>query len=130
MRPIDAEPIERFIENGLNCKDPQKRFGHDAIEILTEVHYAPTIAPPPNAPLTLEELREMDGEPVWVADLLVPSCSCYYFRQNISGYRLLVEPKNYPSETLFVPHYNADDENGAYGTTWKAYRRRPEEAST
>ena len=24
---------------------------------------------PPNAPLTLEELREMDGEPVWVVEL-------------------------------------------------------------
>ncbi|MCI8917088.1 MAG: hypothetical protein HFF26_10580 [Oscillospiraceae bacterium] len=28
----------------------------------------PTIALPPNNPLTLEELREMDGEPVWVAE--------------------------------------------------------------
>lgn len=25
--------------------------------------------PPPNDPLTLEELREMDGEPVWVVEI-------------------------------------------------------------
>lgn len=29
------------------------------------VHYQPTLTPP-NEPLTLEQLREMDGEPVWV----------------------------------------------------------------
>lgn len=66
MRLIDAEPIEKYIENGLNCKDPKKGFGHDAIDILTEIHCAPTICQPPNAPLTLDELRKMDGEPVWV----------------------------------------------------------------
>lgn len=79
-----------------------------------------------NHPLTLAELRELDGEPVWVADFLVPDCSCYYFRQNIRGQKLLVEPKYYPTESIFVPHYNADDENGAYGTSWLAYRRKPE----
>ena len=32
------------------------------------VEYAPTLTPP-NEPLTLEQLREMDGEPVWVTPL-------------------------------------------------------------
>ena len=32
------------------------------------VHYQPTLTPP-NEPLTLEQLREMDGEPVWVEDV-------------------------------------------------------------
>lgn len=32
------------------------------------VEYAPTLTPP-NEPLTLEELREMDGEPVWCKEL-------------------------------------------------------------
>lgn len=32
------------------------------------VEYAPTLTPP-NEPLTLEQLREMDGEPVWVEDV-------------------------------------------------------------
>ena len=37
MPLIDSGPIEEFIQNGLNSG----KFGHDAIEILTEVHYAP-----------------------------------------------------------------------------------------
>ena len=37
MPLIDSRPIEEFIQNGLNSG----KFGHDAIEIFTEVHYAP-----------------------------------------------------------------------------------------
>ena len=40
MRYIDAEPLEKFIENGLNRKE--NPFGWQAIEILTQIHYAPT----------------------------------------------------------------------------------------
>ena len=40
---IDKEPIKKFIENGLNNPDKRKAFGHDAIEILTEIEYAPTV---------------------------------------------------------------------------------------
>ena len=36
-----------------------------AIEIVEKM---PTLTPP-NEPLTLEQLREMDGEPVWVEDV-------------------------------------------------------------
>ena len=32
------------------------------------VHYQPTLTPP-NEPLTLEKLREMDGDPVWIEDV-------------------------------------------------------------
>lgn len=45
MRLIDAEPIEKFIEDGLNNPDKLKAFGHDAIEVLSEIHFAPTIDP-------------------------------------------------------------------------------------
>lgn len=45
MRLIDAEPIEKFIEDGLNNPDKLKAFGHDAIEVLTEIHFASTIDP-------------------------------------------------------------------------------------
>lgn len=40
---IDATPIKKFIEDGLNCKDPLKAFGHDVIEILTEIEFAPAV---------------------------------------------------------------------------------------
>ena len=39
MRLIDAEPIMKFIEDGLNSG----KFGHDAVEIMTEIAYAPII---------------------------------------------------------------------------------------
>ena len=38
---IEAEPIKRFITDGLN----RKEFGYDQIQVLTEVEYAPVIAP-------------------------------------------------------------------------------------
>ena len=37
-------------------------------EVEREVKEAPTLTPP-NEPLTLDELREMDGEPVWVEEV-------------------------------------------------------------
>ena len=43
MRLGDLDAIEKFIVDGLNNPDKLKAFGHDAIEIMTEVHYAPTI---------------------------------------------------------------------------------------
>lgn len=38
---IEAEPIMKFITDGLNSG----KFGYDQIEVLTEIQYAPTIIP-------------------------------------------------------------------------------------
>lgn len=38
---IERRAIEKFIEDGLNNPDKEKAFGHDAIEILAEISYAP-----------------------------------------------------------------------------------------
>ena len=43
MRLVDVEPIIQFIEDGLNNPDKKKAFGYDAIEILSEIEYAPTV---------------------------------------------------------------------------------------
>ena len=43
MKLIDAQPIVKFIMDGLNNPDKMKALGHDAIEILAEIEYAPTI---------------------------------------------------------------------------------------
>lgn len=37
MAYIDANKLEKFIEDGLNNKDKSEAFGHDAIEILAEI---------------------------------------------------------------------------------------------
>ena len=42
MAYIKKEPIVEFITKGLNNPDNTKAFGYDAIEILTEIEYAPT----------------------------------------------------------------------------------------
>ena len=42
MAYIKKEPIVEFITKGLNNPDKDKAFGHDAIEILAEIEYAPS----------------------------------------------------------------------------------------
>lgn len=38
---IERQALLKFIENGLNNPDKTKAFGYDAVEIMTEVQYAP-----------------------------------------------------------------------------------------
>ena len=54
-RPTPVSEFESGFNNGLN-------------QAMWEITNAPTLTQP-NEPLTLEELREMDGEPVWVEDV-------------------------------------------------------------
>lgn len=72
---------------------------------------------PPNAPLTLEELREMDGEPVWIQHLGENKGSRWRIIKYSSDASLHVED-SYPAL-----YYGLD----TYGFLWNAYRRKPEE---
>ena len=70
---------------------------------------------PPNDPLTLDELREMDGEPVWIIPM-----------RGSGGFRtwMLVDAE-------YELCREAHGEMAVFencGKTWLAYRRRPEEA--
>ena len=63
MRPIDGDALFDKV---------YKAFGDDidggmANLFMGWINEAPTLTPP-NEALTLDELREMDGEPVWVDD--------------------------------------------------------------
>lgn len=49
---IEKEPLMQFIEDGINAEGG-KSFGHDGVEILTEVEYADIIIPS-----TLQEKRK------------------------------------------------------------------------
>ena len=65
-------------------------------------------------PLTLDELREMDGEPVWVQSPGVPEY----------GRWAIVEGAG--ENCLFLhDDFTCHD----YGKTWLAYRRKPEEGT-
>lgn len=78
-RYIDAEPIEQFIANGLNRTPKEEAIGFDAIEILSEIHFAPTadVAPVIHAHWILKdtglpECSHCGGNCVYMADY----CPC------------------------------------------------------
>ena len=60
MRPIDADELLK----------QQYRMGYGQVSVVSvdAIEKAPALTPP-NEPLTLGQLREMDGEPVWVEEV-------------------------------------------------------------
>lgn len=66
-----------------------------------------------NDPLTLEELREMDGEPVWTTPTDYAFEPCWMLVKAKSNYVL--------ADWQFCPF-------DTYGETWLAYRHKPKEA--
>ena len=66
MRAIDKETMFDLIIKAKRTDPETGSFAEWLAAYLVE--RLPTLTPP-NEPLTLEELREMDGEPVWVEDV-------------------------------------------------------------
>lgn len=62
MRLIDADAL---FDEALKAWGIETDAGETNL-FMEMINGAPTITPPPNNPLTLKELREMDGDPVWV----------------------------------------------------------------
>lgn len=69
------------------------------------VHYQPTLTPP-NEPLTIEQLREMGGQPYWHVGLR--------------------EESPPPHWNILDPFYAKHIEDYRYGENWLAYRRPKE----
>lgn len=112
MRLIDADQLLDFIKFDEELIAPEERTTED---IVMMIKCAPTIYPPPNFPLTLDELREMDGEPVWVQSPGVPE---------YGSWRIVAGVDTEDGErTLFC---NGDFNCRDYGKVWLAYRRKPE----
>ena len=68
-RAIDGEEllgIERLLDTDVVRKNETASWLLD--QVLHDIQAMPTLTPP-NEPLTLEQLREMDGEPVWVEEV-------------------------------------------------------------
>ena len=120
IRLIDAEPIEQALFKQADKSLAKNPYDNTRICAFRN---APTIAPPPNDPLTLEELREMDGEPVWVV-----------FIPDADGETLalwaLVSVDNDDGEVFLL---NSLGGSSAYEEVWAdvraIYRRRPEDPS-
>ena len=106
MRGINKQiMLDLIIEAKRN--DPETgSFAEWLAEYLAE--HMPTLTPP-NEPLTLKELREMDDEPVW----------CCPKNDSAKGSWMIVGPNGCENITSFAIY---DD----YGTGWLAYRRPPE----
>lgn len=70
IEPIDRAELRATIQKWIDAHtDVDDTDGVGLLEdVLWEINAQPTLTPP-NEPLTLEQLREMDGEPVWVEDV-------------------------------------------------------------
>ena len=69
IRPIDGEEllgITRLLDTDVVRQSKTASWLLD--QVLHDIQAMPTLTPP-NEPLTLKQLREMDGEPVWVEDV-------------------------------------------------------------
>ncbi len=75
---------------------------------------------PTNAPLTIEELWGMDGEPVW--------CQSEY-RPDGAGWFIVYASAQKPHEFIAVGKERGIPCAGITSGYWEAYRRRPEEGT-
>ena len=93
-------------------------------DILDIIEAFPTLTQP-NEPLTLEQLREMDGHPVWVKQLKGLSvCDTDWA---VVEFRLEPDVKH-DKIRVWWPGSEVEDtpSEDDYGKTWLAYRRPPE----
>lgn len=115
MRLIDADKIP-FSQREDGCLN-DVAYRYDINEMPT---IEPTsIAPSPSDPLTIEELREMDGEPVWIVHTDYTPFGKEYWgivRDGFSGLpNCFVATRDENIQLLY----------SEYGKTWLAYRRKP-----
>ena len=74
-----------------------------------------------NEPLTLDELRQMDGEPVFLVDLVHKSDPK---EPDLWGGWIVFTENN---QNGFIPSGGGFFSIDGYGKTWLAYRQKPEE---
>ena len=120
VRPIDAEKYmellkEQYLHHKSMGNNQAAKAWQGAMQLLYDM---PTLAPP-NEPLTLEELREMDGEPVWIVE-----------QPDWGHWELSADAEDYLADRdqdfYGLKH---DDPAGRYGLHvlgWLAHRRPPE----
>lgn len=118
-RAIDASRFGEIMEQWKkDCLADNDTQGADIIsDVILQLDDMPTLTPP-NELLTIEQLREMDGEPVWVKCLKPDKYTCPPV-----GWRIL--------ELSFTGKFGVWNGDCAlierdYGTDWFAYRRPPE----
>ena len=103
---------EEFMEEvyKLLADDPDNSRANEIIDLFDN---APEFNPP-NEPLTLEQLREMDGEPVWVE-----------FEDGSGGLWGIVHITIF-AQIVFANGLHCTIGERYYGKSYKPYRRPPE----
>ena len=112
VRPIDGNALIELFSPYLHTDEPIP-----ADVVIEDIRYMPTLTPP-NEALTLEELRQMKGQPVWTVTTGIKG----------SGRWELVCDVDYEDVLEMASCVDGfyDIEVGTYGSTWAAYRRPPE----
>lgn len=125
VRPIDGNElldIERLLDTDVVRQSKTASWLID--QVLHDIQVMPTLTQP-NEPLTLEQLRQMDGEPVWVKQL--KGLSVRDTDWAVVEFRLAPDVKH---DKIRVWWPGSEDEDTPseddYGKTWLAYRRPPE----
>lgn len=108
MRHIDADAVcERCRKSGAICT------GSDC-----EIPTMPTLTPP-NEALTLEQLRQMDGRPVWIVE-----------HPDWGHWELSADAEDYiadrDQDLYGLKHDDPAGQCGLHVLGWLAYRRPPE----
>jgi hypothetical protein len=104
---IERDRIVKFIENGLNDPDKTKAFGHDAVEILAEIHLAPAadVAPVVHG----EWMPTPDG----INPVKCRRCG------TVAPYRMESNSNHdiglYPYKSNYCPHCGAKMDGGKHG---------------
>ena len=118
-RAIDADELQelcnRRIRDTWNSRTAPVSWAAAYADFKDDIDSIPTLTPP-NKPLTLEELRRMDGEPVWVSYHNRIVEDRWYIIEKSTEAGLHVE-----SHPYFYLGWDI------YGKFWLAYRRPPEE---
>lgn len=115
-RPIDGDALKRWCEKIIDqaCHPATVQIGEVFLE---KVRSMPTLTLP-NEPLTLEELREMDGEPVYMT---FPSDT-----GNQCGHWALVGTQRWGAVSLIYGCGWSSYESAVETLGAKFYRRPPE----
>jgi hypothetical protein len=108
--PTNDELNEAFDLGYQACLHDNEKLTWDAAEELQQYRRAQ----PANEPLTLEQLREMDGEPVWVVCGIYKDWRIPEFIDE-GGYKGFIKFTDRSAEPI-----------SDYGKNWLAYRRPPE----
>ena len=125
MRLIDADKLRGRVCEIFLCAEPNSAEERRFAIVLGLIDSEQTITLPPNDPLTLEQLREMDGEPVWLHTF-----SAVQKKTQISQWAILECSSN--ANAIFLRagvNSRLTKWFCNYGTRWLAYRRRPEDAN-